>query len=73
MKVYKVLDGDNLGTLSWTATTPATKNEIARALTSYHNQYKDSLSTSRSAYLPTWGAPTLSDLLKVYNLTLVEA
>lgn len=72
MKYYKVIDNDNLGTLSSTHTIPATKTDIARLLTSYYNNNKNCIASSRLALLPAWSEPKLSDLLIVFNLTLEE-
>ena len=73
-KLYKVIDLEGLGTLAWTHTFPTTTSDIAHSLTAYHQLHKNTLATSQTSYLPTWGAaPKLSDLLKVYNLKLEEA
>lgn len=72
MKHYKIIDNDQLGTLKSTHTTPLSKANIKRALKQLHTQMKSSLSTSRYAHLPSSGEPTLEQLLKAYNLEMVE-
>lgn len=72
MKYYKVIDNDGLGTLDSTHKIPATKTDIARLLTDYYNSHKNCISSSRAAFLPSWGTPKLSDLLAVFNLELKE-
>lgn len=71
-KLYKVIDNDGFNTLSWTHTYPATLDDISQAMHNHHKVYGKGLAVSRLAYLPSYGAPKLVDLLNVYNLKLEE-
>ena len=71
-KLYKVIDQDGFGTLEWTHKFPATLDDISQAVHKHHQVYGKGMATNRLAYLPTWGAPKLTDLLSVYNLKLEE-
>ena len=71
-RLYKVIDNEGFDTLSWTHTYPTTLDDIAQALHKHHQVYGKGLASSRVAFLPSYGPPTLTDLLNVYNLKIEE-
>lgn len=71
MKYYTIIDNSGGSLMKWTIEKPATKVEIKRSLFKIHAMLGKDLSWRDKQNLPAFTKPTLSDLLRAYNLDMI--